>query len=824
MFNWQKITEIFRNLNLFWKFQFSLFLVSTVSLCFIAVFSYYQGKELLTQKSFELLTNITDHKKDAIEDHFQGLKGQILSLSLNPSTRQAFVDFKQALKAQKPIQDAEDFKTLRNFYDIDFLRQLRYNLLDPSTEGNYFPQNKIAQALKFKYIANNPNPDEYRHRLVEALPSEPYDRIHKTYHPFFKDYIDEFNLEDLLLVDNKGNVIYSVNKSVDFATNFINGPFKNSNAAYLFKRVMRSKDTVLFQDYDFYQPNYSRPSSFLAKVIYDQPDKIRPNKLGVLLFRLSTEPITEILTNNKQWEAEGLGQSGETALIGSDFLLRNNTRRSLEDLHQYYLDLLAGGEDSLKAEQIKRLRTTVLLRNAESQATIDALNGKEGSRKKVDFLGNEVFDVYKSVDILGLKWAILTEMDAEEIFREIDGFFQSLAIVCLVIFVVIIILGVLMARTFSRPLKKMQQDITMLSEGTFPEASNKNSKDELGKMESALTQLINRMKNVAEFAEDIGEGDFDHEFHAQGKDDILGIALIQMRDNLKELAIEESQRNWFDKGTSLFGQTLRNNSQGIRPLGEVVIAKLVKYLNANQGAFFIYQEREKVLKLLSAYAYDKYKYLDKSMKPGEGLVGQAFIERETIYLTEIPEDYTDISSGLGNASPSTILLVPVQTNEEIYGVIELASFEHLKPHEVNFVNVISEDIATTISTIKANEETHRLLKESRNVAQQLRRQEEAMLQNFEDLMRTQEELRKRQEQINQAFKEYPQLEEEANGELINQVNLEMDNANLNRKIKSVILRQKEILDKAVAKNQAQEVNLKTKLGHLDDENPTPPKK
>ncbi len=143
--------------------------------------------------------------------------------------------------------------------------------------------------------------------------------------------------------------------------------------------------------------------------------------------------------------------------------------------------------------------------------------------------------------------------------------------------------------------------------------------------------------------------------------------------------------------------------------------------------------------MAASHAYDRRKYIDKRLEIGEGLVGRCAQEKETIYLTELPKDYIQIGSGLGNDDPTSLLLVPLKLNEVVYGVIELASLQEIDRHKVDFVKKIGESIAATISTVKINIKTVKLLDESRIKSEELASQEEEMRQNMEELQATQEE-------------------------------------------------------------------------------------
>jgi transcriptional regulator with GAF, ATPase, and Fis domain len=220
-----------------------------------------------------------------------------------------------------------------------------------------------------------------------------------------------------------------------------------------------------------------------------------------------------------------------------------------------------------------------------------------------------------------------------------------------------------------------------------------------------------------------------------------------MRDNLKKANEEEQQRKWTNEGLAKFVSILRLDNQDLKDLGDKIISNLVKYLNANQGGIFLYNEAKQSLDLLACYAYERKRYIENSIPAGDGLLGQAFLEKDIIYLKEIPNGYVSITSGLGEATPSYLLIIPLKINDYTYGVIEIASFEDFQDYQREFLEKVAENIASTIATAKINERTAQLLRESQEQSEMLRAQEEEMRQNVEELIATQEQMKRKQEEI-----------------------------------------------------------------------------
>jgi PAS domain S-box-containing protein len=318
---------------------------------------------------------------------------------------------------------------------------------------------------------------------------------------------------------------------------------------------------------------------------------------------------------------------------------------------------------------------------------------------------------------------------------------------------VIVLLGLLIAyfivRTIRAPINYVKDVVLMLGRGELVEEdkNRKYSSDEIGEMAIATNKLVNGLRATSVFAENIGNGNYDSQFEPLSEHDVLGNALITMRSNLAKVADEDRKRSWATEGLAKFGEILRVNNTDVQKLSDEIIGNLVKYLRANQGALYLVDDDEgdePTMSMSACYAWDKKKFIDHKIYIGEGLAGQCWQEKETVFLTDVPQNYIKISSGLGDANPTCILIVPLKVNDQIFGVIELASFNVIEKNEIEFIEKIGESIASTISSVKVNARTQRLLGESQQMTEEMRAQEEEMRQNMEELQATQEEMERNQ--------------------------------------------------------------------------------
>jgi methyl-accepting chemotaxis protein len=326
-----------------------------------------------------------------------------------------------------------------------------------------------------------------------------------------------------------------------------------------------------------------------------------------------------------------------------------------------------------------------------------------------------------------------------------------------------VVIGILTITSLTRPINHTKNILLSMSKGILPKEKLDEGSDEIGQMAKALNLVVQGLKDIFNFSLEIGKGNFDSEFKPLSEDDVLGNSLLEMREELKTASeeeekrkVEDNQRHWASQGIAMFSDILRQDKDNLEELSYKIISNMVKYTNSNQGGMFIVNDNDKdnvYLEMTACYAYDRKKFLKKKIEIGEGLVGRCYQEKEKIYLTEIPNDYIKITSGLGEDNPKSLLLVPLVYNDIIYGIIEIASFNEYQPHEIEFIERISESIAATISSVKSNIQTAELLERSQQQAEEMSSQEEEMRQNMEELRATQEQSTRREEELKKEVEE-----------------------------------------------------------------------
>ncbi len=281
--------------------------------------------------------------------------------------------------------------------------------------------------------------------------------------------------------------------------------------------------------------------------------------------------------------------------------------------------------------------------------------------------------------------------------------------------------------------------------------SHQTTENEMGNIIEEKDNVINMN---ARFAKKIGNGDLSVSDEDIDDNDILGQSLKIMRENLSRTNENEKQQNWIAKGKDIVSDILRMQND-LDTLSYTTLVELIKYINVLQGAFYIYDSEEKKLSNTATFAYNRQKFLTQEFAIGEGLVGQCAYEMATIFRREIPKEYVTISSGImGDKKPSSLLLVPLITDDKLQGVMEFASLDNdIDELSIRFLEELSDIIARTIFNLKVNTRTEKLLKDAQEMTNELQENEEELRQNAEEMRATHEELEKSNSNLGTQIKE-----------------------------------------------------------------------
>ena len=375
---------------------------------------------------------------------------------------------------------------------------------------------------------------------------------------------------------------------------------------------------------------------------------------------------------------------------------------------------------------------------------------------------NGVEKIYSFTPVKNTPWYVGSSLRTDEALIGYVQLSKRTILFCIIIIIVSIIIAIFLGKMISSPIATIVKRLKYISKGVLEKVELvDNHFTEIEEIYNTTNDVIDGLIKAADFADNIGNGNLNTKFERLSDKDGLGTNLLVMRERLQEAEVESEKRkiedekaNWATSGMAKFGEVLHTSNQSINDLSYQILHDLIKYIDVNQGAIYILDDTqdEPIYEMTAAIAYDRRKFMQKRFAIGEDLVGRCAFERKTIYMTDIPHNYINITSGMGSATATTLLLVPLVLNDSVFGIIELASFQQLEDYKINFVEKLAESIASTISTVKINERTNNLLNQSKIQAEELASKEEEMRQNMEELQATQEEAARRENESNAIMK------------------------------------------------------------------------
>ncbi|NPA68182.1 MAG: GAF domain-containing protein [Chlorobi bacterium] len=299
-------------------------------------------------------------------------------------------------------------------------------------------------------------------------------------------------------------------------------------------------------------------------------------------------------------------------------------------------------------------------------------------------------------------------------------------------------------KSISDSVSNVKNKLSEMAKGHVIKAEDTKRKDELGDMNNSLNALITGINRYADFALEIGKGNIDAEFEPLSADDKLGNSLLDMRKSIKKASedeekrrLENERRNKANEGYAAFAELVRKGSNDIYELSYDIISNLVDFLGINQGGIFLLNEDEDepYLEMTASVAYGRKKFREKKIVVGEGLAGACAYEKKKIYITDVPDDYAEIRSGLGKANPKTILIIPLLTENNLVGVIELASLKELDDFDIEFTEKVSETIAASLFAAKINAKTGKLEQEYKKLLAEKETLTETLIEKEKEIKR-----------------------------------------------------------------------------------------
>ncbi|WP_072680616.1 methyl-accepting chemotaxis protein [Arcobacter sp. LA11] len=461
----------------------NMFLLGSI----ITIISVNSSLNSLTNSEMNKLTTLKITKKYEITNYFNYLKGLLTSLASNQGTKEAFLDFEDGFyKLSNEIK--LDLSQIKNELKIDFennyLNSVNYEVPNSKQRrsiDSYIPKDTNALIAQYIFITNNKEKlGEKNNMNYNKEYDSTYMRAHKKYHSSFDSFLTSFELYDIFMVDLKGNLIYTDFKEKDFATNLKIGVYSDTGIAKVYKKALELEyGELAFNDFAPYEPSYNSAASFIATPIF-----INGIKKGVLIFQMPVDAINNIMSFNGDYEAAGLGQSGECYLVGQDYKMRNNSRFTKD----------------INDPIVQKLNSTIGVWEIKTDSTKEVMSNKSnkfGNWIIDDYRGVSVLSAYSKIDIYGqTSWAIVAEIDEDEALLSAHKLEKTMIIVAIVcILLSILILRYFINQIIAKPISKFQDGLLhffkfLNREKNTVELLKIDTKDEFGVMADIINENI----------------------------------------------------------------------------------------------------------------------------------------------------------------------------------------------------------------------------------------------------------------------------------------------------------------------------------------------
>ncbi len=531
------------------------------------------------------LETILATRQHALADYMKAIEEDLLIVAASPFTREAVRDFSRSFEAVGPAPEAY---------------------------------------LQRHYITDNPHPTGEKEKLDAAPDGSAYSARHAHYHPWFRTFLKGRGYYDIFLFDLEGNLVYTVFKELDYATNLLSGKWKDTDlgAAYRAALGAAGTDPVAFFDFKPYEPSHGAPASFISAPVSDAAG--RP--LGVLVFQMPIDRINAMMA-----DSTGLGRTGEAFILGTDKLMRNDSRF----LHE------SGAETSILTQAVD---------NAIVRSALAAPETPEGEEPPMSFgeahghRGSDIFTAAEPLDFHGTRWVIVAEMAIDEVAEPVDHMrFLMLSIGGLLL-VLISLVGVYFGRRLARPIADITRNMLVLAEGdTSIDLTGADRKDEVGDMARAVATFRDNAIRNAELEREQQAEEAGRKARAAKIETLIGAFDDQVRQALGSL---DGAASDLDKASTAMSATAEQTS-----------SRTAAVAAASEEATASVQTVAAAAEELSASVNEIAKQVTESSRIAEGAATKADeTNRQVESLVEAAQKIGSVISVISDIAEQTNLL------------------------------------------------------------------------------------------------------------------------------------------------------------------------
>jgi len=469
-----------------------LALLGSSAVLVTGVLGYINARDSLEETIYKQLSAARQTKARQVESYFRDTRNDLRLLSSTKMVVDAMRDFRTAYEELEQKGLPADLKSkVDAWYTANYLPDIHRQLGKDAALADFLPNGPAANYLQYQYIVANPYPSAQRKLLDDAGDGSAYSALHAIYHPLLRNAATIEGFADFLLADVKsGRLVYGMAKEEDFATSLRIGPYRESKLAAAVARCSGTPDVsaTCLEDFAPYLPAEGQPAAFMAAPVIDRGEVI-----GVLVAQLSIAEIDRVVTGGRRWRQEGFGATGETFLVGPDFLIRSGARQFYENRDAYFATLAAVGAPKEELDAIRRYGSPILHQRVDTHASRAALSGVEGEGEVKGVRGILTLASWGPLSIAGVNWGLVSKIDVAEAFAPIYRLERNLAIVGGLALLAVIVSGAWLSRSLLGPLRELTVGVRRFAKGDHRAHVTVRTQDEIGQLCTAFNGMVDEI-------------------------------------------------------------------------------------------------------------------------------------------------------------------------------------------------------------------------------------------------------------------------------------------------------------------------------------------
>lgn len=677
-------------------------------------------------------------------------------LSLTPI---AIIGFNEYREGKKAIVDSR----YQELTTINLLLSQQINDYFDSVVTNLFIKAGIAQEFLEKLNAGFRDSDK---SLRDFVYSEPYNRLLDDYSQEFLDFLRYYDYSDVILADAEGNILYTVNGYSDLGQNlFEDESLKASEFALAVKGSIALTEPR-YADVDMYPAIQDQPVSFFILPLINGREEVE----GILAVQILAYNVQSIFENDNQF-GEGL----KSYLVGTDRFIRYGTELGSDQTmrvtvtnplveewmthlneetgefieSEEHMDDDHGHEDELSDDEFGSYDLDSADNHMQESAQAAAIRSHILSYKNA--AAEPVLGTFHPINVAGTPLVMISEVLQADAFSTVKNFRDRLLLITAITILLVLLTALLITQRLVKPIRTITAWVNRVASGEYVQVDVASGHNEISELSHSFSEMTEKLRRV------IGENE---------------------------------RKSWLQDGQAGLNDSIRGD-QEIAELCKNIVSYLAKYLGMQTGAMYVLDD-DKQLQLMGTYAWSKRKQTKNSFELGEGTVGQAALEKQTIELTDLPDDYMTVESGLGMTPPRSVIIVPLVYENEVKGVFEFALIKELTEGQKLFLEQSIENVAIGINSAQYRTRVNQLLEKTTKQSEAMREQQEELkavndeLENRAKILEeSQEELKAQSEEMQKSNVE---LEEKT--EMLQQQKAEIERKNLDIELSRKTLEEK----------------------------------